>query len=300
MVDLLDHHYHNSTKHLKFKAMLKINYPVQEQREYEHYSISPSGLENCSRQLCYKYNNVEKTNIPPPENQAKMEMGTILHDWFTGLIEGVVEAEVLHEVEKWGFTWRYKIDAVTSEMDDNFNEERVINEIKTVPAFSFKNFDTKLDTKSHLRQIQIYMLLEEVKHGRLIYLNRDNGKWLAWDLYLVDAEKLHFKILKNDNANGSAIAGFQEYMPLDTILKKHQDISLAVDKDILLPRQFEMHCKMVNGELKEKFTSNGKQYKSNWQCSYCDWKDKCWNLREFKESGEEFLANYLNQYPLEK
>lgn len=275
--------------------MLKINLIEQEQHKYKFYSISPSGLETCQRQLCYKYNNEPKTDPPSEEAKMKMAMGNVLHDWLTSIIEGVVEAEEIHQIEKWGFIWRYKLDAVTLELTDDFQEERVINEIKTVPAFSYKMHKDNLNTLDHVRQIQTYMLLEDIPHGRLIYLNRDDGKWMAYDFYLADKDRMQFHITKSIHANGTGFYDHQDIFPLDTIIAKHKAIEQSVEKGELMPKAYQMHGKNLDGEFKPQFTNGGRKYSSDWQCKYCDWRTKCWKLDEFMVSGEEYLANFLEK-----
>lgn len=268
--------------------MLKINYPQQEQRKYNEYSISPSGLTTCARQLYYKYNNIPQSDPIDPSSLAKMEMGTVLHDWFIGLMENVVESEDLHEVNRFGFDWRYKLDAVTEE-----NGERVINEVKTVPEFSYKMAKDKLDTESHVRQIQIYMILENCPKGRLIYLNRSSGEWMAYDFFM--EENYNFRILKHKHANGTPVVAYQNQFPINTIMDKHLMVKQSIEQAILPKREYQMFGKNINGEMKTQYTLNGQSYRSDWQCKYCNWRSKCWKINEFINSEELFLTDFLKK-----
>jgi hypothetical protein len=31
-----------------------------------------------------------------------------------------------------------------------------------------------------------------------------------------------------------------------------------------------------DGEIRDKFQRNNVEYKTDWQCNYCDWRRKCW------------------------
>lgn len=271
--------------------MLKINYPEQEQKNYEEYSISPSGLTDCSRQLFYKYTNVPVTDPIDKLSLAKMEMGTVLHDWFVGLMEDVTETEVLHELDAFGFRWRYKIDAITTE-----DGVKVINEVKTVPDYSYKIAKDGLDHESHVRQLQVYMVLEYCSNGRLIYLNRNTGEWMAYDFVMQEDNGAYlFTMTKHLHANGTPTVQHKDKMPLDMLIDKHKKIEEQISLQQIPEREYQMYGKMVNGEFKPQYSLNGVFYRSNWQCTYCRWKTLCWKLKEFKESGDIFLEDFMNK-----
>ena len=217
------------------------------------------------------------------------------------MIQGTTDkTEVLIEQDMFGFHWRYEMDAPTLE-----NGEEVINEIKTVGGFSFKMHKEKLDTLSHLYQVSVYMALQNAKRGRLIYINRDpvgdkiGDLWFAYDVYMVNPDTLAFKVVKSDYANGSKVFGYDYYLPMDALVKKHTMVKNAVAEGKILPREFQFHGKKFKGELNSKFTSGGRTYKTDWQCRYCDWKTKCWRLNEFMDSNEEYLAEFLQNNPEE-
>ena len=272
--------------------MLKINYPKQENREYTEYSISPSGLTSCGRQLTYKYGNHPKSDPISVASLFKMEMGTVIHEWFAPMLEGLTDkTEVLIEQEAFGFNWRYRMDAPTEE-----DGEIVINEIKTVGSFGFKAHKKRLDTLSHLYQVCIYMILQDVKHGRLIYVNRDpvsndiSDVWFAYDIYMKD--NYHFDVVKKDHANGTDVFGYSFEFPINAILHKHTKIKTAVEKGKLLPRDFKLFARKFKDDINYKYVMHGETFKSDWQCTYCEYKTKCWKLDEFKNSDHEYLKDF--------
>jgi hypothetical protein len=38
----------------------------------------------------------------------------------------------------------------------------------------------------------------------------------------------------------------------------------------------DFQAAIVKGEVKDKFVRQGKTFKSDWQCSYCDFQSLCW------------------------
>ncbi|NCD41710.1 MAG: hypothetical protein EOL88_06415 [Bacteroidia bacterium] len=266
---------------------MKLKNILQEKRNYEFYSISPSSLHDCGRSLTYKYLNIEPSDPPSLESMINMESGNRLHEMFVSMLDDVIETELIHEVEKFGFVFRYKLDAVTLE-----NNTKIINEIKTVKDYQFnKIYSTRLDTINHVRQLQLYLILEDLNQGRLIYFNRNDGMWFAYDFF---RNNMKFNIIKKDLANNTPVVGWKDTFPLEFIIQHHKQIELAVEQGELFKREYTLNVKKYNDMLLFKYQNNGISYNSDWQCRYCSYKTKCWKLDEFNKSHYTTLSEFMH------
>jgi hypothetical protein len=139
-------------------------------------------------------------------------------------------------------------------------------EIKTTHAQGFRVIrDTP--KPEDVIQMSLYMLFEHVENGVLLYVGRDNGFLKE---YVIKVGDPLYRIA------------------LDTILKKIQDLKVleANIKNRQVPaRDCQIVLKHKDGKVTEQFQKDKKMHKTNWQCSYCQWKDLCWRdeIEEIKK-----------------
>jgi hypothetical protein len=58
------------------------------------------------------------------------------------------------------------------------------------------------------------------------------------------------------------------------------------------PPDREFKAAIKDGEVKDKFQRDRVEYKGDWQCNYCDWKDECWSHHiNASKSGRMFYGD---------
>jgi hypothetical protein len=69
-------------------------------------------------------------------------------------------------------------------------------------------------------------------------------------------------------------------------LESLKNLKEKIKGNILPDRQYTIAMKNVNGVISEKFQKDKENYKSDWQCSYCNYKNICWEkeIEEIKEN----------------
>jgi CRISPR/Cas system-associated exonuclease Cas4 (RecB family) len=194
------------------------------------------------------------TNPPDEAARVKMAMGNGIHKIIQDILHGsdkvkVIESEKCKEAELNGLQFIYYVDAII-EIDN----KKYIVEIKSTYASGWNSIEK--DPKSdHVDQLMAYMELEKVDRGILIYIGRDNGYMVEYAF--AKTKEIQKRLLDR----------------LDKLKKLRDDI-----RDSRIPdRDYSMVFKRVGAGLSESFTKDKKKYKSDWQCRYCQYKDKCWS-----------------------
>lgn len=218
--------------------------------------ISPSYLMKCARQIIYKKRNIPASNPIDSHTYIKFAMGDAVHEKLTAIFKKmglkIIESENL-KTKKWlDMDWVYIADDVIEK-----NNEKYIVEKKSVYFSGYNGIKTEPKIE-HVIQLYCYMELEKINRGILLYIGRDNGHIVE---YCYSVEQLRRKIGEKVKAYVSS-------------LKKI--IELSKNCNYLPNRGNQIVIKNNNGYLTEKFQKNGVQYKSDWQCNYCQWKNLCW------------------------
>jgi hypothetical protein len=114
----------------------------------------------------------------------------------------------------------------------------------------------------HLVQVYFYLLWGDCDWFYLLYIGRDNGYRTSFRIDMAAEEK------------GLLVDG--EFVPIDyeDIISRFIMIEFAVDNNNILPRDYTAAIK--DGEIRDKYQRNNVEYKTDWQCNYCDWRRKCW------------------------
>ena len=120
---------------------------------------------------------------------------------------------------------------------------------------------TNQPDSSHIGQIKLYTTLTPFKRIILPYLGRDNG--YRTEFFFTDyAEGLMC-------SNGTVFK-----VKAEDSFYRFKQVENHLEAKTVPPRGFLAAIK--DGDIKDKFTKNKIDYKTDFQCSYCDYKDLCW------------------------
>jgi hypothetical protein len=121
-------------------------------------------------------------------------------------------------------------------------------------------------------QTVAYMLLEDINQAILLYIGRDNGFMVEWEvringntIILINNGQSTFDIPDN------YIGKFNQRIKELTVLKRQIETGIEPDRD------YQIVLKYNKGELSDDFQKDSVKYKSDWHCQYCSWKSSCWS-----------------------
>jgi hypothetical protein len=228
--------------------------------------VSPSYFNKCIRQLWYKKSNTPASNPLESHSYIKFELGHATHEKIQNVLKEMglwVRGETFQEKHFLGFKWVYRIDGEIKDKNGN----RYIMEIKSIYASGYTAKEKEADA-DHELQLYFYMLLENIDRGIILYIGRDNGRMIE---YHYTKETLQHKY-------GPYIQERQQ--------KLHRLFQLLETKE-LPEREYNAVFKNVGNELSDSFQKDNLKYKTDWQCSYCQWKGLCWDdviqgMKEYK------------------
>lgn len=263
------------------------SYVLQKDRwdKTSHYA---SGVGNCRRQMYYQWIAEEESNPNTPGSIIKMDMGKQIESYFEKWIIWAIENEI--EVDGYYITgydreWkkRYEIPGLEFPLScsldfvlhciksDGTTDEDDIEYFAIELKSSFgrgisdiqKNKEPKID---YLKQIFVYSYLTPFKKFIHPYIGRDSGY------------RTEFFILLNDDGLLVTQGEYakQYNFNFDKLVEKLAEVEKAVNEKQTPERDFLVAIK--NGEIKELgFQHQNVKYKCDWQCNYCNWRDKCWS-----------------------
>jgi hypothetical protein len=217
--------------------------------------FNPSSFSACTRQIYYKKRYVPPSNPITPASYLKMDFGSVLHSRIQDIVKKMsilIEAEKLKTTVFGGLNFRYKTDGIII-----LNRQRHIMEIKTTYAGGLNavKYDPKL---ADVIQMCLYMLFENIKNGILLYVGRDNG-------YMIE-----YYVTQECDAYQAAISEINRKIPaLKTLENK-------IKAGVMPKRDGYIEMKNSGGKISENFQKDKVQHKSDWRCSYCQWKNLCW------------------------
>lgn len=237
----------------------------QEKKEHERSEVinfAPSYFTNCQRQIYYKKTYTKPSNPIETHSYIKFAMGNSIHDKIQDIFNDMgilIESEVDKEKNAFGLFWRYRVDAIIKDQQNN----KYICEIKTVYASGYNSIENE-PKPEHIYQLLLYMLLERIPKGVLLYVGRDNG-------YIVE---YYFDL--------NSIAKYKERLKKG--LKRFHDLHEDIKNNELPNRSFQIALKNYKGNITTKFQYNNQKYSSSWRCDYCQWYNLCWQkeLEEIK------------------
>lgn len=242
----------------------------EEKKKPEKVTFSPSSCMKCPRQLYYKYDNAPVTNPVTEHALLKMEMGSAVHLMVQDILKdrGVYkEGEELKEKDMANLSWRYRVDGVL-ELQDKVTP---ILEIKSTYASGWNAVENE-PKDEHLIQLGVYMLLEKASTGVLLYIGRDNGFMVEYDVFL-DASGI-FSYRKE---NGEIVETHLNTTLVDLFYKLGALKDRIENKMGVPDRPYSLVMKRTGEELAFEFQKDGVKYKSDWNCNgYCPYTLLCW------------------------
>lgn len=235
---------------------------TKEYREQQEINFAPSYINSCKRQIYYKKLKIEPSNPLETHAYIKFALGDATHEKIQSIFFNMgywQEGEDWKEIVWQGLKWIYRIDAKLK-IDDNI----YICEIKS-SYFSGNKAVEHEAKEEHILQLMLYMIFENIERGIILYIGRDNGMMYEYH-YSLESLKEKYKDFFTEK------------------LKELKELKGKIENKILPDRDFEIVLKNNNGNITDYFQKNNEKYKSDWQCSYCQYKDLCWQdiLKEIK------------------
>ena len=243
-----------------------------------------SDATKCERALAWAVTGVPKSN---PEYTVQtlniFALGDAVHELMENRYKKITgwkfypehpgEINATHD-DKEEFLLNYRVDGVLLREEwarkDLFglSTDKFVCEFKTIADFPYKTGRNRqkkvywygaedVPKYDHFAQLQIGMAGEGAEYGILHYHNKNNG-----------SEAVH--VIR---ADPKFVDG------LITRLWKIQD---DAKNGIVPERPFMAYPNKKFTDLMKTKTIEGETSKTAWQCSFCDWRDKCWELNDFK------------------
>ncbi len=255
----------------------------EHRKRTSHYS---SDALACDRQLYWRWKSEEVSEPQEVGGLIKMEFGNkaeeILSDslaWAKqeGLIADYDEQnKIYHEDERLEFPISAKRDYLIYFPGEN---EPLTCELKSSFGRGVKSVKDKGPKNEYLVQIFIYgRVSNDYGSNRMVFLGRDNGYRTEFFYQVLHGTQ------EEEGREGLIINNKFIRISFDSIVCKFQRIENNVKFDSLPRRSFFAAIK--NGEIKYMFQKNKVEYKTDWQCNYCEFQSKCWkeDLKKYRNS----------------
>lgn len=227
----------------------EIIYAEMEKRkaDWQKKSHWPSEVSACKRQLWYKWRGVEKSNPITAPGWVKMELGHATHDrifkWLKDSGIQIINEISGEKVLGWlKYPIHYRIDNVIEKDGRDY-----ILEIKSKYAQGMRSVEER-PNESDVKQLQLYLDMADIDNGILLYIGRDNGFMVEWE------------VGRAEN--------------ITTLYEKYREIERLIEVDVEPAREFRAVLK--EGVVKDKVQKDKVVYKSDWQCSYCPYLNYCY------------------------
>jgi hypothetical protein len=247
---------------------------------WERKSHYASDITACRRQLYYKWMETPKTNPPSAGAMWKMEMGKRAEDIITSWAEWAKERG---EIKSYDTQVHYRVhpDGLANPIGLRFDwliDGEMGVELKTSFGRGIKEIQkTGYPKEEHMAQVLCYIKLTPIKMFKLIYFGRDNGY------------RTEFTI--TDHEDGLIVNGTLYELNIDDYIANLVDVELALDAGKKPDRDYQVAIK--GGEIRDKFQAANVMYNSDWQCRYCDFRDRCWSpvVQQSIETGKSYIGD---------
>jgi hypothetical protein len=242
-------------------------YEKSQRKNRDYIYFGPSYTGKCGRCIYYSKTKTKESNPTPIHTYVKFALGDIVHEWLQDIFRKKniwITGEEEIEINREGIDWVYRTDGCLI-LDKN----NLIIEIKSVYGTRYRSISKEPD-QNNVYQLLLYMEFENIEKGILFYIGRDNG-------YMIEYVLEDGKIWMENGSSRTFISNYPE-IDFERLRKIKQNI-----KDKVLPKKdFQIYLKNRGSFTATEFTKDKKKYKTDWQCSFCNWKDLCWE-KELKE-----------------
>jgi len=248
-----------------------------------HYA---SDINACTRQLWYRWTNVEASNPNTAGSLLKMKAGLFWEEIVAKYLKraGIEFVEQVH-VQKTLPVLKYPIgqrfDFVIVDPADG---ELTGIEAKSSNGRGVKGWMNGELREEHIRQVATYINTSELTRWYIPCFGRDN------------AYRGQFSIHKKDG-DPMLWIGFRDGLfrkvkdPYEESITRLVRLEALLESHTLPDRDFRVAIK--GGEIKDKFQKNKIEYKSAWQCQYCAFRDRCWEgvVEQYKDGDNSEMFN---------
>ena len=268
-----------------------------------HY---PSEATKCRRYLWYKWVGEGASNPTDATGLWKMNIGTSIHDRVQNTIQTIAQDSELSgdfglsgcsvDVElrtgevwvdgsdQWGgvelkYPVRGRIDLRLTEPDGT----RSIHEIKSSYGRGVRAQKAETIRDDYLVQGLFYLVAGFGERVHYPIVSRDDGDRFELVVSLHELEA-GYDIRVDRLYKGVVMhSHFEPYKTFVDYIKRLDDVERALADGNMPERDYRAAIK--NGEIRREFTHQGVKYKSDWQCSYCEYRDRCWAAEVEENAG---------------
>lgn len=228
----------------------------------------------CLRALYFKATKEAPSDVKPLTTKLQGDFGNGIHD---RIGEKLLKSDKIKIVlENPG---KVIVDPLTKEI--SFRLDGLVThkgelgclEIKTMQSFGLQSMVRTTGPKdAHILQVLCYFGTNpDLRWASLVYFGRDNAFRAEYHVYKDPEGKLMIKGITPRQAERE-IVGFS----FDKIVERWKELEVAVEQQKLPKRDYKAVFSK-EGELTDKRTKNGVEYKTDFACNYCNWKTKCWS-----------------------
>jgi len=223
---------------------------------------------SCLRQLYWKWTGETETNPLEVSSIWKMELGNSGHLAIINLMKKAgfdFESEVAGKVNVEGLKYpiSFRLDNVIKSKTN-----KVGLEVKTTFMGSTNSVRDSGPKVEHLMQVMCYMKFAELNEFVLLYVDRGSGYRMQFFLTLKD-EKYY--------CDGKEIP-----FTIKDILERWIELEKALEEKKLPKRDYKVWLR-EDGTVQERKVIKKVINKSDWQCLYCPFQNKCWSTFDARD-----------------
>ena len=253
---------------------INILYKIDEWLEYQdkkklderdRKSHHPSGANKCMRQLYYDFTGEKVSNYRDATDIWRMNLGTWMHKMFALYLKDMGayvedEVEILVEHPDLKYPIHGYMDNLITIDDMTYGIELKIvfgRGAKSIQVSGKPREDDEIQSK-------VYLAFGDVAGYFVDYLARDSFYRTEFQIQMTAEQK----------------DTFRRWM-----INKFKKLEWYVDNKIIPERDY--FAIASDGMLKDKVQRKKVEYKSDWQCLYCVYRETCW-AQELEDFGDHY------------
>lgn len=272
---------------LKYSGSEMRHYPSS--ASFKKASGAVSGA--CLRQLYYRATKLPETN--PKEMTVKLQagFGNAIHDWLASKLQKSDKIKVTSEAGG-------KVTAEGLKREISFRLDNLVSykgelggvEVKTKQSFYVQRMVKEGGPKDAdiLQVLSYFATNEAIRWFSIVYFARDT------------AYRAEYHIWKDEETNQFMIEGaFPESRakPIDElnfpgVLARWKELENNLDTGIVPKRDFKVVF-TKEGEVTEKRTKHHVDYKTDFQCNYCNYQTHCWTQADAIKDAYQIPGDFI-------
>lgn len=226
----------------------------------------------CLRQLYYKAKKVASSNPEDLTGILQMGFGDAIHTWFLGKLAKSKKVQITTEsagkvhIDPLAREVSYRLDGLV----DNQGERGWL-ELKTKQSFAVQRlFKEDISADNLLQGISYFGANPGLSFGNFITVGRDTA--LRLEHQVTRKEDRYF------------VQGVLPYSPIkeipelsfEGVKKRWAELEVCLKTDTVPNRDYKVVFN-EDGQIVAKRQKKCVEYKSDWRCLYCSYKDHCWS-----------------------